>query len=69
MLARILYESFYKNLYIYYNKPYAICMKKISLVALTILSISIYAQEGYWQQKVEYVIDATLDDKKGTLMT
>jgi hypothetical protein len=42
-------------------------MKKISLVILSIFTLGIYAQGGYWQQKVAYTIDATLDDKKGTL--
>jgi hypothetical protein len=42
-------------------------MKKFSVALLLFLHIGIYAQNGYWQQKVAYTIDATLDDKKATL--
>lgn len=42
-------------------------MKKISLVAISLFTIALYAQGGYWQQKVEYDIDVVLDDKKGIL--
>lgn len=47
-------------------------MKKITFTILSLLTIvictrTLHAQGGYWQQKVEYTIDATLDDKKETL--
>ncbi len=42
-------------------------MKKIALLILVSTQLSLFAQGGYWQQKVEYNIDATLDDKKGIL--
>jgi hypothetical protein len=42
-------------------------MKKIALVIFSCISVVAYAQNGYWQQKVAYTIDASLDDKKGIL--
>ena len=43
-------------------------MKKLTLSAFLFFSMyCIYAQNGYWQQQVDYTINATLDDKKGTL--
>ncbi len=47
--------------------------KKITLTCLFFLTLSLFApslfsQGGYWQQKVEYTIQASLDDKKGFLL-
>ena len=38
-------------------------MKKLLLFALVAISISATAQHGYWQQKVAYTMDVTMDDK------
>ena len=42
-------------------------MKKISALVMLLTSLNVHSQNGYWQQRVEYTIDATLDDKKGIL--
>ncbi len=47
-----------------FKTPY---MKNITLAFLSLITMGLYAQNGYWQQRVEYSIDATLNDKKATL--
>jgi hypothetical protein len=43
-------------------------MQKIFATALSFLGfLSLHSQNGYWQQKVDYTIEATLDDQKDML--
>lgn len=43
-------------------------MKKVLFLLIMVCFVpSLCAQEGYWQQKVDYTIDVTLDDKKDML--
>jgi hypothetical protein len=43
-------------------------MKKVIISILSVIFVlSIYSQNGYWQQKVDYTIEATLDDQKDML--
>lgn len=41
-------------------------MKKF-LIGLILLQLNSFAQNGYWQQKVNYTIDVSLDDKEKSL--
>ena len=42
-------------------------MKKYILSVLVSISITVAAQDSYWQQEVRYTIDATLNDKDNSI--